>query len=668
MSSLAEKKVVLLASVFCSRADVKSLRLLLPHFNDHRALLFQLVLVLWPELEAPLSLMFLFDEEHLVAEENPDETIVKSLEIDSTLIPLVECSPDIVLERYTRLLSFIGSKLPQTMHIDQDIGPSSNWIRARVILCNDYDRNLILFYQPLWSHLKIDDDEFNAWVKGVLEPLKNAQNWLGNKSIEEFMSMESKDRLELLINGNSLTNDLSYFNRIILPVILYYRDQDLRYFIEHYVTKDTFHLKSKNDILLLIELCTHCKDNDLSARVFGILYENSHNYFATYTNRNDDSELRRLLGDIHNEDSEVYTRLLDLIRDINDHKHFNSFKDLFQIQEGTESQQFDLFTIYCRSLKLENVSKFVLEKDFLFNKLTTRAKLEIMVESLFERDDYSKISSLLDKDKNEEDKKLLVKNFWKYYYQSENVNDKSFHTLEQILKLLTSKYTNNDEINQLSELTEVVNELSRFSINLPPHGFKPHYVLTYKERAIDIISNILELNPKLYKQPERTLSILTKLNQCFNKPTNTKTASKLLTLHIDHALVNRDFMYAYKLSKDWFALIKAQDKDALNDIGNQWLTIFQVGKYMDPDWPDAEIPTEILILQMELLSDLFQYAPADQVEIIANQWSALEIELSIRDLVNDHTSVGNMNSNMQFIQNGLTEVSHTMAAFLGHRK
>lgn len=671
MSTLAEKKVVLLASVFCSRADLNSLKALLPHFIDHKALLYQLVLVLWPELESPQTLDFLFDHGSWAntsdSVEKLEDCIIKCFETDQSLIPLVETNPDIVVERYTQLINFVSSMLPGSMKIDHDIGHESNWIRARVMLCNNYDSSLILFYQPLWSKQLDLNDEFYDWVRGVLEPLNYAQ--IPDLKIEKFMDMKSKERLETLLPGGKLkTDDLYYFERIISPILLYFKDTDLPYFINHYVTKDAFDLKSRNDLVILSELYAHCKDQNLASKIFGILYESSHNYFAYCTSIDDDVVLRKLLSDINNEDSTVYSNLLDLIREIDDKKHFNSFKDLFQIQEGSEAQQFNLFTIYCRSLQLEKVTKFVLEKDFLFNKLDDRTKLEVMIESLFERDEFSKISALLDQDQNDEDKQLLVKNFWKFFYQSENINDKSFNTLTEILNLLKSKFPSDQELNQLSELTTVAKELSRFSINLPPHGFKPHYVVTYKERAMDIISNILELNPKLYKQPERTFNILTQLNHCFEKETNVILETKLLTLHIDHALVNRDFMFAYKLCKDWFSLIDPKNTDILTDTRNQWLTIFQVGKYMDPEWPDGEIPVEILILQMELLSDLFQYAPADQIEIIANQWSALEIELSIRDLVNDTTSVGTMNSNMQFIQNGLNEVSHTMAAFLGHRK
>lgn len=73
---------------------------------------------------------------------------------------------------------------------------------------------------------------------------------------------------------------------------------------------------------------------------------------------------------------------------------------------------------------------------------------------------------------------------------------------------------------------------------------------------------------------DKTQDILSNLNSCFDKKTTEVAKSKLLALHIDHALVNRDFMFAYQLCKEWFAICK----DAGNDegIGKQWLTIFQV--------------------------------------------------------------------------------------------
>lgn len=661
---MIEKKLAILASVYCSKADIKQLKRIIPYFKNQKALIFQFVQVLWPELQDPLDLKFLFDVDTFNGDEDHaanslNDILVQCLEQDSSLIPLVETNPDVVLERYDQLIKYVT----RDSQIDFNIPPShSSWIKNRIIHCNNYDKNLILYYQPLWSQLELTS-EFNEWVNGVLFPLNNtpANNRI---HIEELIKMDSAKRITFLLGCMpSSTSDLGFFSNIFLPMLRYYKETDLDYYTSHYVNPQTYKLENNNEITILSKIYEISGSVEVGAKVLGILYENGQNYFKSHPNKFTDSELRVLLTKIGTEDSSLYLKLLDLIRDIDDLEHFNSFKTLFDIQEGTEAQQYDLFTIYSRSFRIDNISE--LEKDFLFNKLSLRQKLEIIIESLIEKNNLSEVKKLLDEDPTPENNELLIKNFWKFFYRSENIHDEAFKIAETILSMIPSNFNGSAKRHQLEYLFKNSRDLSQHSINLHPHGFKPNYLLNYKDEPMAIISNLLELNPKLYKMTDKTQDILSNLNSCFDKKTTEVAKSKLLALHIDHALVNRDFMFAYQLCKEWFAICK----DAGNDegIGKQWLTIFQVGKFIDPEWPDNEAPTEILILQMEILSELLQYSPIDQIEIIATQWSALEVELSIRDLSTD-TSISNDSNSLQFIQNSLNEVSHTMAAFLGRNR
>ena len=145
-----------------------------------------------------------------------------------------------------------------------------------------------------------------------------------------------------------------------------------------------------------------------------------------------------------------------------------------------------------------------------------------------------------------------------------------------------------------------------------------------------------------YKDILVTFTILKKLYTALEKSSLRSTNfdyeyDKLLIIHIDHALVNMDFPFAFNMTKELLEReMKSENDDLIRD---HWLTIFQVGKFVDPNWLDNEIPTEILMSQMEVLAELLNVCPVEEIEIITSHWSGLELELSARDLVKDKYSL-----------------------------
>lgn len=89
-----------------------------------------------------------------------------------------------------------------------------------------------------------------------------------------------------------------------------------------------------------------------------------------------------------------------------------------------------------------------------------------------------------------------------------------------------------------------------------------------------------------------------------------KVEVDLMVLHIDYALVNLDFGTAYELGKQVFEICQEAGQHMMKALGDEhWLTFYQMGKFVDPNWVDNEIPTEIIVLQMSILGRLLEVAP-----------------------------------------------------------
>lgn len=88
-----------------------------------------------------------------------------------------------------------------------------------------------------------------------------------------------------------------------------------------------------------------------------------------------------------------------------------------------------------------------------------------------------------------------------------------------------------------------------------------------------------------------------------------------------------------------------------------------MGKFVDPNWVDNEIPTEIIVLQMSILGRLLEVCPLEEVEIVTSQWSTLELELSARDLVKDKYALDGQNDNKSKVGGIAREIFHNVTNF-----
>lgn len=139
---------------------------------------------------------------------------------------------------------------------------------------------------------------------------------------------------------------------------------------------------------------------------------------------------------------------------------------------------------------------------------------------------------------------------------------------------------------------------------------------------------ILEHNPKSYLAFEKLFRILNDLMLYFDEDGELEQSDtngcfdRLKSACIESALIDNNFSYAYKQSME---LIDHFAKSS--SIDGFWLTFYQVGKYVSPNWIDEDSESnrlEIMIKQRELLSQTLQKIDCDgHVKVILDQWNRL---------------------------------------------
>ncbi|CAI4939536.1 ANM_HP_G0118850.mRNA.1.CDS.1 [Saccharomyces cerevisiae] len=615
---MLEEQLYLLACIFASRADTRNIKKLFTRLGSQSNYL-EILCVLWPELDDPKNLLYLRELEEEVqspeGEETTDEdVIVELLENDSSLIPLIESDTTTRSNRYHELQEFISKKLN-----NKTLENFEEWLRERILICNEMIPETPLLYSVLWetAKSKVLSTKFIGWVEGVLKPLDHL-----NK------------RLHLIFRINEWEK---------MP------DSDLEKGV-----KDNSEASRK-----------------LQSNVVDILFHNSENLFnlSSLTHKLDElwSILSGFPDEITIEEQKTITAL--------EMKQFMeffikcstkfSFKEIFAITQEEESAQLAHFSSLCHEEfnKANEISSFlqamyetvldISKDDKIFTRISMDEKLYSILEILLQMNEFAYIEAIIERfdySNNTQIYELLVKFFWHFFNNASNglrkepEMKKASQTLQIIQKHMSQRAGTN--LTKLEVLLEISDKLSHYSINLNKShngardtAFKPSNILEYRDCPLDIISNLLELNPRLYKDLPTTKSLLFGIydSLSINREGQTgKVEVDLMVLHIDYALVNLDFGTAYELGKQVFEICQEAGQHMMKALGDEhWLTFYQMGKFDDPNWVDNEIPTEIIVLQMSILGRLLEVCPLEEVEIVTSQWSTLELELSARDLVKD---------------------------------
>ena len=706
-----DEQLYLLACIYISRGDSIQLQKLYPRLRDSEDFI-NAVIVLWPELDDPLKLKFLFqdngtseagelpsrsktDEDLLISMVSGNDELISTLELDSVAIS----------ERARLIRSYVAFELYRR-ELDRDA--DMEWIKKRILLCNDIDPGNTISYLSLLEELgfrtKSEFVSLRTWVDGILLPLAHLNKRLDRDyKLRMFMELSFEGALALIMSGNP---DREVIQNELIPYLSDGAKGDPEELVAHILDKywNTEHLRLttreafetfETMFLGLIDYSTKLKldPQSIYSRALSMIFNNS----AWLLQNTPEDQIEDVLSripegtNIGDDNSSLITpsRLIDYLTLINSFfKDFN-FVEMNGISQEEDTAQLAHLTTLCEERITEGSGKFgyrrgqspsdakclqalvdilIHERDKrrrIFTKLSFEQIYSAIYETLLNLGEFGLVERFdslgilaPENDDTEGNNivqlqiKALEKYFWHYFNNATNGSSKRTDMTKaskilKILKSVTSLDTSNESeqpsnssssYETLETLLEVSDELSHYSMNMGKGiPFKPANILDFKDDPIRIITILLELNKGLYRDIDTTFGILRKTWIGLGlKPSESQLYTeytKLLALHIDHSLANLDFEFAYERA------IELMSRRG-DDVGRKyWLSILQVGKFRDPNWLDGEIPTEILTLKMEILSKLLEICPVEEVEIVTSQWSALELELTSRDLVHDKYSL-----------------------------
>ncbi|SMN21969.1 similar to Saccharomyces cerevisiae YLR440C SEC39 Component of the Dsl1p tethering complex that interacts with ER SNAREs Sec20p and Use1p [Maudiozyma saulgeensis] len=670
---LAEDQLYLLSCIFATRADAKNMTRLASKFKDSQDFI-NAIIILWPEYDEPKNLKFLFVDSVQEDSSSDEDLMISLINGDSDLISMVELDPEEVTSRVNDVKHHIDSEL-QTLEVANN-GKDLNWLAKRIIYCNNKCPENTLLYSSLWDDIKTNNINFQNWINNVVLPLNSLNERLRKSiKIKEFMEMDINDVFQLILatdhSGNNHNNIINHILDELLPYLRYRSSVDAySKFLEDWYTIDRFDFQYPLQTELFAKLFNGIK-NDLIDMEKDNFYKRTLEIVFIKSGQglkhSDIVNLQEVLKHIPNEIKlsnypNITSKLLiSYLDSINLFLPQTDLMTLYTIGTEKEIGQKMHFTSICNETILTNDAKISTlcefinqehkedDKDYvkIFNKLSREQDLSILYETCLSLGKFDLLETL-GQDETTKDNKLestlLEKYFWQFFKNETNGGSKrpGMIKCQKILTLLQNgskvkSYSN------LEMLLEVSDTLTNYSMNLGKNViFKPSNILDFKEDPFKIIEILLENNPQMYKSIDINLSIIEKLFIALDNDISTVTGiesygyNKLLSMHIDHSLVNLDFQFALKQCNELI-----QNSKYACEF---WFSILQVGKFKDPNWIDNETPTEILFMQMRLLSQLLQVCPVEETEVVTQQWSEIEIEIASRDLIHDKYSLDYSNS------------------------
>lgn len=673
-------QLFLLSCAFASRADSADLVRVVPQFQGSEDF-FNAVCVLWPELDDPLHLEFLFRTD-VSSRMDTKDLLVSLIETDAKLISVAEIDNITIEERCRTIKQYVNGRLKMIEDCDKfEIRAfEAKWMRKRILLCNDFNPEHTTFYKSIWKTMIQEDIEFARWINGIVTPLDHLNKRLGRCiRIREFEQMDPLKVLMMILKAQS-----NFHTTVITKELIPYLNNNRLYdvFTEKVFNSNNFALNSVANYNVFKQLFTELTTSSASqnyihrmkSQAAEIIFENSSNLLKVTTLNDFKSLLAQIEDPIQVGKYKITASALKHYAKYMDTVFTNySLKDIYAITQEEDSAQLAHFASIVKEQILQNdgnrrsinsifelVGETNMKEAKVFNSLSLDSEVSVLIEAALEAGEFDLLQEFITRYDSPVEDRMLTKYFWHFFNKASNGlrTRPEIIKAEKTLELLLRK--DNGKYKHLQDLLDVANDLSTYSINLGKGiPFKPSDILDFRDRPFDLISLLLELNHNLYKDLDKSFSLLQKLFSGLDLKRNSddnfdEDFVRILVLHIDHSLANMDFQ---------FALEKTRELLQRNSISQYWPTIFQVGKFIDPSWPDGEIPTEIIFLQLSILGDLLHICPVEEVEAVASQWSALELELVARDLMHDQYSLKNSEKSVQgsVLFNG---VSNTFSSFL----
>lgn len=662
--TMVHHKLFLIACFHASNANAEKVAQISARFQDSSEFI-DAIIVLWPELDDPMNLKFLFHTPPDTFGKSDSELVIEQVAEFPELMSMIEMDDDTVKARYQEIQQFIR----------QSLQPFDNyhWFQQRVLLCNEMNPSDTLFYGPLWEVIEGQDDKLDQWMEGVVKPLAHYNKRMKDKqqamlSINQFIELLDKEDEQDMADLFGC-DDSDQYVRELIP-IMKYNKKYYQLYLRDYYQSSKFIANNINDYIELRDLSQllmkefEQDKSTIASRTLDILFENSDKLSLVVDMKQISQDFLIKLQDytiklskynITNHDLQKYCDFVEQY--VHEQKEY-TFKQLYTITRDDRETQLLHYTTLCGIILRQGDSQLpiLLESFPIFNKLDIvgRDKTQIIIivlETILQLERYDMIDKLfyLDNGKhNEALLNVLVNTFWQYFHGAKEMNSLEMTNAKVLLDCITQFDLHHKFSTRLNNLVDLCQDLYlssnwKFSSH-NHHGNNnntsdwkskwtkqvkgsPHEILDFHSCPLEIIRVLMEMNPTFYQQDIKdvTWPLWTKILIGLQCQESENDYSKLLALHIDYSLVFDDFTYA---SAHVDELLSHLDESLQEETQSHWLTVFQVGKYQpinSSEYNGDDVTVEIarLSLQRDILSKLLRVCPVDEVSIVTQQWNQL---------------------------------------------
>lgn len=664
-------QLYLCASVFSTRGDSERvsrvLRAIRSDHDDDKIAILKLISVLWPEMDDPMKLAFVWDASESNGTDDENDLLISLIQEDTLLTAIVEMDIDTITIRMNTVSSFIEEKLGK---FGLEFGSDSmmeDFLRARTLVVNSVNKDALCTVDLLQQSHK---DSLKSWIEGTLKPLAHLNRRLdpGSKlSIYELESLSIQDVVATM--WDLPVKEPSVVRSMMLYELKPYLEERKTYepFYQVIFNEANFPLDTFDNFQIFKFLSNNplIDDTKFKTTKWEIIYNHCIN-LRNIPLPNMLFELESIIKSF-GDDSQIYSGMslkqwLINIRFMNamDIKDLKSLKQLKNEDSLAQASYFSMIAqnMFQGRIGIETVQSILefIDSSILFDKLSVDVQTSIVLETLLKHGNFDVLEQFASSSGIKIADRVIIQHFWRFFNAASSASrsDINLKNAGRTLNLLNDKNANSN----LFDILALVNRLSHYSLSFKRGvPFRPVHLLEFKSNPMEIIEKLLDLNPKLRKDIDTTFALLQEIYGVLKiKPSDdnfTKEFSKLLAEHINNSLANGDFNFAFDQA------LKLVDRPGASD---HWVTIFQVGKYIDPNWIDGETPTEIIYLQLGILSKLLHVCPEKEYEVIVSQWSSLELELSTRNLISDKYSLENyQRSNDNFMNDVSTNVGNFLS-------
>lgn len=608
---MSQNQAILAASILASQGSLAKLQTFLQNYNIYDKLtLLSILLVFTPELEPASNLLFVKEitDNNNSSLENQD-AVIELLSDDPHLIDLLEVNSDILSNRINQLKSYLAENCTSLGFVKLNL---SSFVKARIRKTFAVNPD-IHFNDPLFR-LVADDTDFQIWsdtIVGPYEYLKRISTT--DVSLLEFENLSQVEKLKLLLDAL----EIGLVTKVELPIVAFVENSSPNTLIEYlqtYPPENVRTLQLLNKLIVQVTPAYEPKD-PLIQQTTATLYEypelSSHalqsisevlGVFQKYSN---DSFLGNLI------------KLTSAAKAINFDQ--GSLKALDEISKSSKSQEALLHSVL-ENIDANTSKEFINQLYVLRQTIFTNINFNIFNSLLIEKLLSLRLFSLVSYQDSYED--LMIDYFWKCFKRASNGSKHRGEILNasQSLRVIPNP---SPKVKSLQKLIDSIDELSHYSLY-----FKPGTPLVPADflavgSITEIIQRVLELNPEAYLESDKLLEVSNGLTEGLSlDPMDT---FQLKAFCIESALANNDFEFALDAANELLDTTKDQLK-----LQSTWLTFFQVGKYVSPEWLDTEIPKESIKSQLDLLAKVLKICPVKNTQVIIAQWSSLDMELSLR--------------------------------------